>query len=326
MNKLIKILASTAWAALFFAASASPQELGEITFATDWKAQAEHGGFYQAVAKGFYEKRGLKVKIRPGGPGSDNPRLIAAGALDIAMASNSFQPVNLIASGADVKVVMTSFQKDPQVLMVHPHVQASSIADLKGMPVFISDAARAAFWPWLEARFGFEPRQVRKYNYSLAPWLVNKDTVQEGYLSSEPFTASKEGVTPKVFLFADAGYPGYAGMVMVRGEYLRGNRSAVQAFVDASIEGWTDYLWGDPQAGNALILQDNPEMTEELLAFAIQSMKSNKMIGDKGSVGRMTSERWKAFYEEMSALNAVTSDVDVEKAFTLEFVNGSAGN
>lgn len=326
MNRLIKAITGATCVAVLFALSASAQDLREITFATDWKAQAEHGGFYQAVAKGFYEKHGLKVTIRPGGPGSDNPRLIAAGALDIAMASNSFQPVNLIASGADVKVVMTSFQKDPQVLMVHPHVEATSIADLKGMPVFISDAARAAFWPWLEARFGFEATQVRKYNYSLAPWLVNKNTVQEGYLSSEPFTAASEGVTPKVFLFADAGYPGYAGMVMVRGEYLNNNRPAVQAFVDATIEGWQDYLWGDPSAGNALILSDNPEMTEDLLAFAIQSMKANEMLGSKESVGTMTVERWKNFYTEMEELDAVPSGVTVESAFTLDFITGSTGN
>ncbi len=326
MKKLIGSVLTFVCAATLLASSAFSQELREITFATDWKAQAEHGGFYQAVAKGFYEKRGLKVTIRPGGPGSDNPRLIAAGALDIAMASNSFQPINLVASGADVKVVMTSFQKDPQVLMVHPHIEATSIADLKGMPVFISDAARAAFWPWLEARFGFVTQQVRKYNYSLAPWLVNKDTVQEGYLSSEPFTASQEGVTPKVFLFADAGYPGYAGMVMVRGQFLAENRMVVQSFVDATIEGWQDYLWGDPAPGNALILKDNPEMTGDLLAFAIESMKSNEMIGDRETVGSMSAVRWNAFYEEMEGLNAVPSGVDVEQAFTLEFLKGNSGN
>lgn len=315
-----KILIFT-WALLAISGGGSSQEPTSITFATDWKAQAEHGGFYQAVAKGLYEKRGLSVTIRPGGPGSDNPRLIAAGAIDIAMASNSFQPINLIAAGADVKVVMTSFQKDPQVLMVHPHVEAKSIADLKGMPVFISDAARAAFWPWLEARFGFDTRQVRKYNYSLAPWLVNKETVQEGYLSSEPFTAAQQGVEPKVFLFADAGYPGYAGMVMVRGEFLRENKQTVQAFVDATIEGWQDYLWGDPTPGNTLILQDNSEMTQELLAFAIASMKKNKMLGSKEEVGSMRASRWAGFYEEMSDLGALPSGVPFERAYTLEFLS-----
>lgn len=303
-----------------FSGSVLAADSSEITFATDWKAQAEHGGFYQALARGFYTDAGLDVTIRPGGPQSDNPRLIAAGALDIAMASNSFQPINMIAAGADVKVVMASFQKDPQVLMVHPHVAASSIADLKGRPVFISDAARAAFWPWLSNRFGFEDTQIRKYNYSLAPWLVNTETVQEGYLSSEPFTAVQQGVTPNVFLFADAGYPGYAGMVMVRGAYLRDNPETVKAFVAATIKGWQDYLWGDPAAGNALILKDNPEMTTDLLAFAINSIKSNGMVGNKRSVGHMDAVRWQQFYTEMNALGAVPGGVDVNEAFSLDYL------
>jgi NitT/TauT family transport system substrate-binding protein len=311
---------------MVFASALTRAEDSAVVFATDWKAQAEHGGFYQALAKGFYEKRGLNVTIRPGGPQTDNPRLMAAGALDIAMASNNFQPLNLIAAGADVTVVMTSFQKDPQVLMVHPHVKASSIADLRGMPVFISDSAVATFWPWLKAKFEFEDSQIRKYTYSLAPWLVNKNTVQEGYLSSEPFTATENGVTPRVFLFADAGYPGYAGMVMVRRAYLERNRDAVKAFVAASIEGWQDYLWADPSAGNDLILKDNPEMTPALLAFAISKMRENAMLGDKDRVGQMDPARWQQFYNEMSALGIIDKGLDVGAAYSLEFLPGTDGN
>lgn len=304
--------------------TAQAQDTIAITFATDWKAQAEHGGFYQALAKGYYRDAGLDVTIRPGGPQSDNPRLIAAGALNIAMASNSFQPINMLAAGADVKVVMASFQKDPQVLMVHPHISANNMSDLKGMPVFLSDTAIAAFWPWLKARFGFEDGQIRKYNYSLAPWLVNTNTVQEGYLSSEPFSAEKAGVKPKVFLFADAGYQGYAGMVMVYGPYLRENPATVKAFVDATIKGWQDYLWNDPAPGNTLILRDNTEMTPELIEYAIQAFKANNMVGKKDTVGTMTPERWQAFYNEMSALGAVPNGVDVHKAYTLEYISKNA--
>lgn len=291
-----------------------------ITFATDWRAQAEHGGFYQAVAKGFYKKRGLDVSIRPGGPQTDNPRLIAAGALDIAIASNNFQPLNLLAVGADVKIVMTTFQKDPQVLMVHPEVPANGFADLKGMPVFLADSALATFWPWLKTKYQFEDRQIRKYTYSLAPWLLNKETVQEGYLSSEPYTAEQEGVKPKVFLFADHGYLGYAGMVMVRGAYLKDKPKVVQDFVDASVEGWKDYLWGDPAPGNALILKDNPEMTEGLIAFSIAAMKANAMLGTEENIGKMSHERWQRFYDEMTGMDLVPKDVNVKDAYTLEFV------
>lgn len=298
----------------------------EITFVTDWRAQAEHGGFYQALAKGYYAKRGLKVTIRPGGPQTDNPRLIAAGAIDIALASNNFQPLNLIAAGADVKVVMTTFQKDPQVLMVHPGVKANGFKDLKGMPIFLADSALATFWPWLQAKFDYEDRQIQKYTYSLAPWLVNKGTVQEGYLSSEPYSAEQAGVKPKVFLFADEGYLGYAGMVMVRGQFLDENRATVQAFVDASLEGWKDYVWGDPAAGNALILKDNPEMTEDLIAFAIAAMKRHKMLGPKATLGTMTENRWRDFHREMSALDLLPATLDVGAAFTLDILKRSAAS
>ncbi len=314
MKKLITLLA------FGFLSFSSVAEDKTIVFATDWKAQAEHGGFYQALAKGFYKKRGLNVKIRPGGPQTDNPRLMAAGALDIAMASNNFQPLNLVAAGADVKVVMTSFQKDPQVLMVHPHVEAVGFKDFKGMPIFLADSAIATFWPWLKYKYGYEDKQIRKYTYSLAPWLVNKNTVQEGYLSSEPFSAVKAGVKPKVFLFADEGYLGYAGMVMVRGEYIRANRAAVKAFVEASIEGWGDYLWGNPATGNKLILEANSEMTPELIAFSIAAMKRNKMVGQKADVGKMTDKRWQDFQSEMSGMGLVDKNLDVTKAYTLEFL------
>jgi len=318
-----KIIYLAAFALISVCANAQSET--KITFATDWKAQAEHGGFYQALARGYYADAGLDVTIRPGGPQSDNPRLLAAGALDIAMASNSFQPINMLAAGADVKVVMASFQKDPQVLMVHPHVAATSISDLKGRAIFISDAAKAAFWPWLKAKFDFDDRQIRKYNYSLAPWLVNKETVQEGYLSSEPFTASEQGITPKVFLFADAGYPGYAGMVMVRSDYLKSNSATVKAFVAATILGWQDYLWGDPAPGNALILSDNAEMTLELLTYAINAIKSNAMVGDRATVGTMDPAIWQRFYREMSELGAVQTGIDVSAVYSRDYLPNPKG-
>jgi NitT/TauT family transport system substrate-binding protein len=287
----------------------------EITFATDWKAQAEHGGFYQALAKGYYRDAGLTVKIRQGGPGSDNPRLIAVGALDFAMASNSFQPINMLAAGVDVKIVMASFQKDPQVLMLHGDDTANSFEDLKGRSIFISDSAIATFWPWMKSKFGYTDSQIRKYSYSLAPWLLNKGTVQEGYLSSEPFSARKAGVTPKVLLFADAGYSGYAGMVMVRGDYVREHPEVVRKFVAATIKGWQDYIYGDPSPANALILKNNPEMTPELIDFAITQIRSNNIIGTREEVGIMSKSRWAQFYQEMSALGAVEEGVDINKLF-----------
>ncbi len=294
----------------------------KLTFATDWKAQAEHGGFYQAIARGFYADADLDVRLRPGGPQTDVPRLMAAGAVDVAMASNSFQPYNLMAAGADVRVVMASFQKDPQVLMVHGDDPASGFADLKGRPIFIADSAIATFWPWLKSRFGYEDRQIRKYTYSLAPWLVNKGSVQEGYLTSEPFTARQAGAAPKVFLFADAGYTGYAAMVMTRADYLAKHRDVVRRFVEASVRGWRDYLTGDPAPGNALILEDNPEMTPALIAYSIGEMTARSIVGAPEAIGCMQADRWQQFEGEMQALGLISSDVSARDFVDYSLVSG----
>lgn len=294
----------------------------EIRFQTDWKAQAEHGGFYQALALGFYHAEGLDVRIRQGGPQVDNPRLMAAGALDLAMASNSFQPFAMQAVGIDSFIVMAAFQKDPQVLMVHETVPAQSFADLKGRPIFVADSALYTFWPWLKARFGFEDTQIRKYNYSIAPWLVNEDTVLEGYLSSEPFLAREAGISPRVLLFSDNGYPGYAAMVMVRGAYARENPDTVKAFVRASIKGWQSFIFDDPSPANQLILKDNPEMTQSLLDYAHKTMRDQEMVGDRTQVGQMSRQRWDDFYRQMSDIGALQNSLLVEKSVRFDFLPG----
>ncbi|MCH8684626.1 ABC transporter substrate-binding protein [Pedomonas mirosovicensis] len=325
-----QLFLSFLFAALAFTAQAAephkaqPKKLRAITFYTDWKAQAEHGGFYQAVALGLYEKHGLKVTIRAGGPQSDNTRLLAAGAIETGMLSNSFQALNLAAKGANVKVVMAPFQKDPQVLMVHPGTGVKSLADLKGRPIYVADAALGSYWPWLKRKFGFTDAQMRKYAYSLLPWLRNSRAAQEGYLSSEPLTAAKAGVKPQVFLLADAGWTGYAAMVAFRGEVIAKEPEVVRAFVEATREGWESYLTGDPTPGNRLILKDNPEMTPELLAYARGKMIEYGVVisGDakRQGIGAMTPARWAAFHKDMSSLKLIPAGLDPKKAYTLEFL------
>lgn len=321
---MLSFVVAAAAIALPAAESQAASGLRPVTFYTDWKAQAEHGGFYQAVALGLYEKHGLKVTLRAGGPQTDNTRLLAAGAIETGMLSNSFQALTLAARGADVKVVMASFQKDPQVLMVHPDPKVKSIADLKGRPIFVADAALGSYWPWLKSRFGFTDSQQRKYAYSLLPWLRNKQAVQEGYLSSEPFTAAKAGVKPQVFLLADAGWSGYAAMVAFRGEVIRKEPEVVRAFVAATREGWDSYLNGDPSPGNKLILKDNPEMTPELLAFAHARMKQHGVVisGEARTqgIGAMTDARWTAFHRDMARLGLISAKVDPKRAYTLQFL------
>lgn len=306
------------------------QKLTHITFVTDWKAQAEHGGFYEALAEGLYRKHGLDVKIVEGGPGVNVPQLLAGGAADFGIGSNGFIPLNMVRAGAKIKAVMAVFQKDPQVLITHPRPDVKSLADMKGKPIMIADASTVAFWPWLKAKFGFTDSQIRKYTFNLAPFLTDPKAIQEGYLTSEPYTIEKEAhFKPQVFLLANDGYPGYANMVLVPQKWIDSNPKAVQAFVDASIEGWMDYLYGDPKPANALIKKDNPEMTDDVIAQSIAKMKSYGLVmsGDAKllGLGAMTDARWKLFFETMSAEGLYPKNLDYKQAYTTAFVNKGVG-
>jgi len=301
----------------------------KITFVTDWKAQAEHGGFYEAQALGLYKRRGLEVKILEGGPSVNVPQMLAGGAADFGIGSNALIAMNLAREHTGIKAVMAVFQKDPQVLITHPRGDVKTLADMKGKPIMISDASTAAFWPWLKAKFGFEDSQIRKYTFNLAPFVSDPKAIQEGYLSSEPYTVEKQaGFTPQVFLLADYGYPGYANMVLVPQKWIKENPKAVQAFVDATREGWRQYLFGDPRPANTIIKRDNPEMTDDVIAQAREKLKHYEIVtgGDaaKGGIGAMSDAGWKRFFDTMSGAGVYDKTVDWRSAYDLQFVTAKA--
>ena len=296
-----------------------------IRFATDWRAQAEQGGFYQALATGEYAKRGLDVKIIQGGPGVNVPQLLAAGAVEMGMGSNSFIVMNLAQQGAPVTAVAAYFQKDPQVLIAHPGQGVNTIADLKGRPILLSDASVNAFWIWLRAKYGFTDSQIRKYTFNAAPFLADKRVAQQGYVTSEPYTIEKQaGLKPEVFLLADNGYPGYANMVLAPDSLAAKNPAAVKAFVEASAKGWHDYLHGDPAPADALIRKDNPEMTQDVLDQAREKMRAYGLVdsGDAktGGIGVMTDARWKEFFDMAVSQRVYPQTMDYKRAYTLQFV------
>ncbi|MDP3659087.1 ABC transporter substrate-binding protein, partial [Phenylobacterium sp.] len=270
------------------AAAPQPGESTAIRFATDWRAQAEQGGFYQALATGEYAKRGLKVEIIQGGPGVNVPQLLAAGSVDMGMGSNSFIVMNLAQEKAPVKAVAAFMQKDPQVLIAHPDQGIEKIADLKGHPILLADASVTAFWVWLKAKYGFTDDQVRKYTFNSAPFLADKRVAQQGYLTSEPYTLEKEArLKPKVLLLADEGFPGYAAMVLASTRLIEKDPKSVQAFVEGSAAGWKSYIDGDAAPGDALIRKANPEMTQDVLDQARAKIKAAGLVdgGDAAKAG-----------------------------------------
>ena len=298
----------------------------EITFATDWKAQAEQGGFYQALAAGLYEKNGLKVKIIQGSANVNVPRLIASNSVEFGIGSNSFIPLNMVANKIPGKAVMAIFQKDPQIIMTHPDSDIRNLKDMRDLPIMISDASIGAFWLWLKSKYDFNDNQIRKKTFSLAPFLSNKSSIQQGYLTSEPFLVEREaGFTPRVFLLADYGYPSYGAMVLASSNVLKNNPEIVRAFVDASIEGWRQYIYDDPTLGNELIMLENNEMKEDILLQAIKKIRNYELVSNEISkgldIGLMTDIKWESFFKTMSINGVYEKDLEWRESFTLDFIN-----
>jgi NitT/TauT family transport system substrate-binding protein len=305
---------------------AAASGLTPIKFATDWHAQAEQGGFYEALATGEYKKRGLDVTLIQGGPAVDVPQLLATNSIDLGIGSNSFIVLNLAAAGAPAKAVMAAMQSDPQVLIAHPDQKIGGFADMKGHPILLSDASVTAFWVWLKAKYGLTDDQVRKYDSS-APFLADKRAIEEGYVTSEPYTIEKtSGMKPAVFLLADAGYPGYAAMVLASNKIIASDPKAVKAFVDATAAGWKAYLYGDPKPADALILKDNPDMTEDLLDYARAKMREKGIVlsGDAKTdgIGAMTDKRWSDFFAMASTElpKDYPKTLDYHSVYTLQFL------
>lgn len=304
--------------------------LDEVTFGTNWKAQPEHGGFYQAVATGIYEKAGLKVTIRPGGPQVNHAQLLAAGKIDFNMGGSMFEAFNYVQNDVPMVTVAAMFQKDPQVLIAHPGAGNDSLEAIKGKPVMISADARTGFWQFLKIRYGYTDDQIRPYTFNMGPFLADQSAVQQGYVTSEPFAIRKEGgFDPVVILLADAGYETYSTTVQTSWALVNENPDLVQRFIDASVRGWYSYLYGDPAPANALIKQDNPEMTDEQIAYSYAKLKEHGIVDSGDSeelgIGAMTDARIKSFFDLSVQAGLYPAGLDLSKAYTLQFVNKKQG-
>jgi NitT/TauT family transport system substrate-binding protein len=304
------------------------QAVDQVRFGTNWVAEAEHGGFYQALADGTYKKYGLDVTIVPGGPNVNNRILLPVGKLDFFMSANSLQTFDAVEHNVPTVAVAASFQKDPQVLIARPGV--NKLEDLKGYTLFVSKEGMTTYFQWLKADYGFDEAKVKPYTFNAQPFLADPHSAMEGYVTSEPYAIEKAAkFKPSVFLLADHGFNSYSTLIETRRDLVEKKPDLVQRFVDASAVGWYNYLYGDSRPGNALIKQHNPEMTDDLLAYSIAKMKEDGIVdsGDtvKLGIGAMTDERWKNFYDKMVHAGVVKAGLDYKRGYTLKFVDKGVG-
>ena len=309
---------------------ASAQALDKIRFGTNWVAEAEHGGFYQALADGTYAKYGLDVTIVQGGPNANNRILLPVGKIDFFLSADNLEGFDAVAQNIPTVEVAALFQKDPQVLIAHPDQGIEKFEDLKNLTIFVSQEGVATYYQWLKADYGFKDSQVKPYTFNPQPFLANKNSAMQGYVTSEPFAIEKAAkITPKVFLLADQGFSAYSTLIETRRDLVDKKPDLVARFVDASIIGWYNYIYHDNSAADALIKQQNPEMTDDLLAYSVAAMKKYGIV-DSGDalalgVGAMTDARMKDFFDETVRAGVVKSSLDYRKAYTLQFVDRKVG-
>jgi NitT/TauT family transport system substrate-binding protein len=310
--------------------SASAQALDKVAFGTNWVAEGEHGGFYQALADGTYRKYGLDVTIVPGGPNVNNRILLPVGKIDFFLSANTLQAFDAVEQNVPTVEVAALFQKDPQVFIVHPDQGIEKFADLKKLTLFVSKEGIASYYQWLKADYGFTDAQVKPYTFNPQPFLADKKSAMQGYVTSEPYAIAKAAnFTPEVFLLADQGFSAYSTLIETRRDLADKKPDLVQRFVDASIVGWYNYLYGDNSAANGLIKKQNPEMTDDLLAYSVAAMKKYGIV-DSGDaltlgIGAMTDARMKDFFDEMARAGVVKSSLDYRKGYTLQFVGKKVG-
>jgi NitT/TauT family transport system substrate-binding protein len=331
LNRIAVIVALAVAGVLCAPVTAQAQRpLDKVSFGTNWVAEGEHGGHYQALVDGTYRRYGLDVTIVPGGPNVNNRLLLPVGKLDFFMSANTLQSFDAVEQNIPTLAVAAMFQKEPQVLMAHPGEGIDKFEDLKKLTLFISREGLASYFQWLKADFGFSEARVKPYTSNAQPFLADKRSAMQGYVTSEPYAIEKQAhFKPKVFLIADQGFNSYSTLIETRRDLVEKHADLVQRFVDASIIGWANYLYGDNKAANALIKKQNPEMTDELLAYSLAKMKEYGIVdsGDTATlgIGAMTDTRMRSFFDKMVRAGVVKPSLALDKAYTLQFVNKKVG-
>ena len=305
--------------------------LDKVKFATNWLADPEAGGFYQAAVDGTYERYGLDVTIIPGGPQTNGALMLLFGKIDFFMGGDQIGDFLSAESKLPLVAVAADFQKSPQILMSHPGVGLDKWENLpKAKPVYVGAGAVNTFYSWLRLTYGFKDENIRPYNFNSAPFIQNKEAIQQGYVTAEPYEIEKQGgFKPDIFLLSDYGYSTYSTLIETRRDIVDKKPDLVQRFVDASAIGWYHYLYGDDSKANEKIKTENPDITDDQIAFSIAELKKYGVVdsGDtlKLGIGAMTDARWKDFFDKMVETGMIDARTDYKRAYTLQFVNKGVG-
>ena len=327
---LPRALTTGLFAAALAISSAGAQTLDKVSFGTNWLPEAEQGGFFQALADGTYKRYGLDVTIVPGGPNDNNRMMLIAGKLDFFLSANTLQSFDAVANKVPVVEVAAMFQKDPQVFLTHPESKVAKLEDLKPLTLYVSKEGIASYFQWLKSEYKFSEDKVRPYTFNSQPFIADKESAMQGYVTSEPFAIEKTaGFKPGIILLADYGFNTYSTLIETRRDLTDKKPDLVQRFVDASIVGWYNYLYGNNAPANAMIKKLNPEMTDELLAYSVNKMKEYGIVDSGDSlhdgIGAMTDARFASFFDKMVRAGVVHSDIDYRKGYTLRFTNKGVG-
>ncbi len=327
---LIRVAAFVGLSFLSSIAPALAQQLDKVRFGTNWVAEPEHGGFYQALADGTYRKYGLDVTIVPGGPQVNNRILLPVGRLDFFMSANLLQAFDAVAQKVPTISVAAMFQKDPQVLIAHPDTGVENFEDLKKLTLFVSNEGVATYFQWMKSEFGFSEAKVKPYTFNPQPFLADKNSAMQGYVTSEPYAIEQQGgFRPKIFLLADYGFDTYSTLIETRRDLVENKPDLVRRFVEASILGWYHFLYDDNAPARALIRKDNPEMTDALIAYSVENLKRYGIVdsGDtlKLGIGAMTDARVQSFFDKMARAGVVDRAIDFRKSYTPQFVGKGVG-
>lgn len=317
----MKTLPYSALALLLIGASASSHAEEKFTLLTNWYAQAEHGGFYEAQAKGLYKQAGLDMTIKMGGPQVNVMQLLAAGQADCTIGDNG-QALETWQSGAHAMTVATVFQHSPTVFISHDKV--TSPQQLQDKTFLLATEAYTSFWPWAKSTLGYEHTKIRPYTFSVQPFLADNNLVQQGYVTSEPFSVEKGGKPFYVYPLSDWGYPPYGNSIICMADTVKKRPAALAAFIKASMQGWKEYLQ-DPTAGNVLIHKDNPRMGADQIAFGIAQMKKYQLVtgGDAQTmgIGIITVPRLKETWDMLVKNKLIDANkVPFDQTYTVDLV------